>query len=180
MILLTGKSDLAFAIASRLGNCTIVGRPEYDFSNKEDCDQLLLDFPDPNIVINTFGVISTDCWNSITVNYLAPVYLTTQYYNLLTTGHIINISSASSWWPSYPGISEERLYYGLAKHSLSEFGQQFNRAKIDTSKNVCVTTIEPGVFSSKMSGHKGMDIDKIVAVVEQAILCRMQQVSLIK
>lgn len=180
MILITGKSDLATAIAASMPDCVIVGRPDYDFSKKEDCDRLIKDFPNPSVIINTVGVITKDCWDSITTNYLAPVYITTQYFDLLDTGHIINISSASSWWPSYPGISDERLYYGLAKHSLSEFGRQFNRAQVDKSKHVCVTTVEPGLFSSKMSGHKGMDINKVVAAVEQAILHRMQQVSLIK
>jgi short-subunit dehydrogenase len=180
MILITGKSDLATAIANKLTDCIIVGRPEYDFSKKEDCDKLLRDFPKPDVVINTFGVITDDCWTSITVNYLSPLYITSQYYNLLNKGHIINISSASSWWPTYPGIEDERLYYGIAKRSLSEFGQQFNRAKVDDLTDVCVTTIEPGKFISKMSKNQGIDIDKVVSTIEYVILTRAHHVSLIK
>jgi hypothetical protein len=180
MILITGKSTLARSLADRLEDCVIVGRPEYDFSTQAGCDRLLHDFADPRAVINTFATINDECWTSLTTNYVAPVYLTVSYYKQLCQGHIINISSTSSWWPSYPGISDSSLYYGISKLNLSEFGKHFNRSIVDSTKPVVVTTIEPGRFKSPMSGHAGMEIDRIVELVEYALRSQINYISLIK
>jgi NAD(P)-dependent dehydrogenase (short-subunit alcohol dehydrogenase family) len=180
MILITGKGTLAQSIANRFDDTFVVGKPEYDFSQQCDCDRLLHDYPSPDIIINTFAVYDKGCWETLTTNYVAPVYLTTQYYNRLTKGHIINISSTSSWWPSYPGIKPERLYYGLSKLNLSEFGQNFNRAIVDSNNQVIVSTIEPGKFKSPMSNYAGMDVEQITDLVEFVINNKIHQLSLAK
>ena len=180
MILITGKSTLANAIAQHLDNCTVVGRPDYDFTQQADCDQLINDFPNPNVLINTFGTTSGTSWQSMVTNFVAPVYLTEKYYNKLTNGHIINISSASAWWPSYPGITPNRFFYGISKLSLSEFGRQFNRSIIDDQKAVTVTTIEPGKFISPMSNYTGLEVDKIVDTIKAVIDSRYHHVSIVK
>ena len=180
MILITGKSTLASCLSERLEDSTVAGKPEYDFSILKDCDRLINDFPEPSILINTFGTLDDHWWNSITSNYVAPAYLTIEYYKKLSQGHIINISSMSSWWPSYPGISDSRLYYGLGKSNLSDFGKHFNRSTVDDKKPVIVTTIEPGRFQSKMSNNTGMNVDQIVDLVEFAISSGTNHISLIK
>lgn len=179
MILVTGKSTLSRRIAERFSDITIVGRPEYDFSKQEDCNRLLQTYPNPDIIINTFATLSNDCWNTLTTNYVSVVYLTVQYYQQMQHGHIINISSTNSWWPSWPNIDLDRFYYGISKLSLSEFGRNFNRRNVDQD-SIVVTTVEPGRFVSPMSGYTGMPVDKIVDLIEFAIKNKPQHLSLIK
>lgn len=180
MILITGKSTLAQHISARVDNCVIVGKPDYDFSKKDSCNQLLKDFPKPDIIINTFATQSDDCWETLTTNYVSVAYLTVEYYKQLSEGQIINISSTSSWWPSYPDVPADRFYYGLSKLNLSEFGRNFNRVNIDSSKDIVVTTIEPGKFCSPMSNYAGMDIEKIVDLIVYAIDQKIHHLSLTK
>jgi len=169
MILITGNSTLAIALQNHLQDSVIAGRPTYDFKSKQDCKKLIKDFPSPQIVINTFADVELDPWDSLITNLVAPIYLTDQYYQQLRIGQIINISSTSAWWPSYPGIDDNRFFYNLSKFSLSEFGRQYNRKVVDESKNVVVTTIEIGKFQSPMSNFTGISIDKVVELVKTAI-----------
>jgi NAD(P)-dependent dehydrogenase (short-subunit alcohol dehydrogenase family) len=182
MILILGKGHLASALQSRFGtsNCIMVGRPEFDFANQEDCDRLLEQYPAPPIVINTTGVVSNDHWENLTVNFVAPAYLTLQYVAKTTNCQIINISSASAWWVSYPDLALDRFSYNIAKESLSNFGQHINRIIVNQDRNVVVTTIEPGKFQSAMSNYTGQDIARIVDSVEYAVQTRPQQLSVIK
>jgi len=181
MILIIGKSDLSKSLIDKLEDVTVVGRPEYNFSLKEDCDRLV-NMYNPDIIINTLGSLNNEIWNSLTVNFVTGVYLTLSFYNKLSKAHIINISSASTFWVSYPGISDERLIYNLAKESLSNFNRHFNRKIIDENKkDVLISTIEPGAFPSKMNGHSGsIEIEKIAALVKNTIENPVQHVSMIK
>lgn len=182
MMLLIGKSDLGRAIAARFGSsrCVMVGRPEYDFALKQDCDRLLQDHTSPDIVINTMGVMTDDRWNSMLINYVAPVYITMGYVERLQQGHIINVGSASSWWPSWPGVDMTRLSYNIGKQSLAVFNQHINRVKIDDTKTVTVSLVEPGRFKSRMSDHQGMEIDRVVDGIEHVIESRCHHLSLLK
>lgn len=180
MILITGKSTLASNLSSCLTGSVVVGRPEYDFSLRTDCDRLVADYPKPTVIINTFGAVTHDSWDSLTTNLVAPAYITNRYYEALDCGHIINISSASSWWSSYPGISKSKFWYGVSKLGLSEFGRQYNRMAIDDSKNVTISTVEPGKFQSTMSNFTGLDIENIVELVLFCIKTKCQHVSLVK
>lgn len=180
MILITGKSTLAEALSKNFNDCIIIGKPEYNFNNKEDCDRLFADYSSPDILINTFATLADDPWNSLLTNFVAPVYITNQYYNNLTKGQIINISSTSAWWSSYPNIPENRFYYNLSKFNLSEFGRQFNRSIVDKNKEIILTTVEIGKFESKLSNFNGTDIDKIVKTIECAIEHKLNWISAIK
>lgn len=183
MILLLGNSDLANALVQDLGSlhdCIIAGRPEYDFSLQTDCDRILVDYAQPDIVINTMATISADWWQNLVVDFVAPCYLTLKYYQQLTHGHIINISSASAWWPSYPDLNFDRFTYNMGKESLSQFGKHLNRIVIDQEKSVTVSTIEPGLFQSRMSRHQGMDIGLIVDCVKHVIDHKAQHISLVR
>jgi len=181
MILILGKSDLSIALEKILENTVIVGKPEYDFSLKEDCDKLVALYT-PNVVINTFGVIDNNLWNTLTVNYISPVYLTLKFYEKMNSGSIINISSAATFWVSYPGIDTTRLCYNLSKEALSTFGNHVNRQIIDDTKNVTITTIEPGKFSSKFNKYtqSKIVIDKIAETIKYAINNSITNISIIK
>ena len=180
MMLIIGKSTLAEGIVRRFTNCTVVGRPDYDFSQQQDCDRLINTFPKPDVIINTIGTMTDDFWESSIVNYVAPSYLTMRYYDQLEVGHIINVSSTSSWWPSYPDIPRNRFYYGSSKFNLSEFGRQFNRAIVNDTKKITVSTVEPGKFCSKMSSYTGMDIGQVVDLIDQVIKNKTTFASLVK
>lgn len=182
MILLLGKSDLAHAIQQQLSEPTIIiGRPEYDFSLQEDCD-LAVDNHDPTVVVNTVAVNEhSDPWQVLTTNFVSAAYLTLAFYNKMLHGQIINISSTSTYWVSYPGISTGRLCYNISKESLSQFGRHFNRKVVDDSRPVTVSTVELGSFPSRFNGHRGnMTLEKAASVVCDCIRNPRTAVSIIK
>ena len=183
MILITGDSDLAREIKNQCsGNVHIVGRALYDLSIKKDCDRLISDYT-PQVVINTAALNqSNDVWNILTVNYVSATYLTLGFYNKLDSGHIINISSTSTYWTSWPGISDGRFFYNLSKEALSQFGKNFNRKIVDTvDKSVTVSTIELGAFKSKFNNYKeSMSIEKVANLVIQCIQNPVTTIACIK
>ena len=178
MILILGTGGLAQAIQKHFPDALLLGRPTYDFSKQADCDRLIDLYPDPKYLINTVGALTKDVWTNLTVNFTAPTYIATRYLSQ-SQCHIINIGSASAWWPSYPGLAMDRFSYNLAKESLNNFGQHVNRIYVNSNR--CLTTIEPGRFASKMSNYEtGLEIQDIVNCVKMAMDHRMQQISLIK
>ena len=148
----------------------VVGRPEYDFSSKEDCDRLIADYT-PTVVINTQGVFdSENTWDILQTNYVGVVYLTLGFYNQMTQGQIINISSAAALWVSYPDINQSRLCYNISKEAVSNFGRHFNRAVVDQAKPVAISTIEIGKFNSRINNYSGgMTIERAGDIVKQCI-----------
>jgi short-subunit dehydrogenase len=182
MILILGNSSLASFLEKILQNTKIVGRPDYDFSRQHDCDAVINTY-DPDVVINTVGVMSDDYWECLSTNYVSAVYLTLGFYEKLTCAHIINVSSASTFWPSYPGIDNKRLCYNISKESLTMFGKHMNRKIInDVEKQITLSTIEPGSFSSKFNNFSpgNTTIEKVALLIKQVIEHPVQQVSLIK
>lgn len=179
MMLIIGKGHLARALQVRWPDACLVGRPEYDFACQADCDRLVKQFPAPDVVINTLGCITDNVWHNLTVNFVAPAYITSCYVNHASC-HIINISSASAWWPSFPGLDIEKFSYKAAKESLSQFGRHLNRMTIDTDDKALISTIEPGRFQSPMSNWSGRDISDVVDCVQLVIDRRLQQVSCVK
>ena len=177
MILILGTGTLARAIATRISNATMIGRPDFDFCVQADCDALIKKYPNPDFLINTVGVLSQDIWRNLVTNFVSPCYIASKYLSS-SDCHVINISSASAWWPSYPNLNFERFSYNLAKESLSNFGIYANRIIIEKSNKL--TTIEPGRFLSNMNNDAGIDIEKIVDCIQMAMTHKLQQVSLIK
>ena len=182
MILIVGKSSLTNALVERFGadQCVVVGRPEYDFSQQQDCDRLLSDYPQPQIVINTIGGITDDYWNNMVINFVSPAYITMKYCDTMSHGHIINIGSASAWWPSWPELPFKRLTYNISKENLARFNLHVNRVQCDHNKNLSVSIVEPGRFQGKMSNWQGMPVDAVVDCIEQVINTKVQQISIIK
>ena len=170
MILILGKSTLAQQLQKNMPTSVVVGRPEYDLSVQADCDRLISDYT-PTVVINTQGVFdSHNTWNILQTNYVGVVYLTLGFYNKMTKGQIVNISSASALWASYPDIGQTRLCYNISKEAVSNFGRHFNRAIVDQSKSVAITTIEIGKFNSRINNYSGgMTIERAGEIVKQCI-----------
>ena len=179
MMLIIGKGHLAQALQSKWPDACVVGRPEFDFAYQADCDRLVAQFPTPDVVINTLGCITDNIWHNLTVNFVAPAYITSCYAHN-TQCHIINISSASAWWPSFPGMDLAQFSYKAAKESLSQFGRHMNRITIDDDSKALVSTVEPGRFQSPMSNWTGREISDIVDCVQLVIDRRLQHISLVK
>jgi len=180
MILILGKGDLAQAINSILTDAVCVGKPEFNFGQQQDCDRLIATYT-PNIVINTVGINQySNPWDVLTTNYTSTVYLTLGFYNKMETGQIINISSASALWVSYPEINTGRFMYNISKENISTFGRHFNRKIVNDTKPVIVTTAEIGKFPSKFNNYQsGTSIAKIANVIVDLINNPRQQITFI-
>jgi|TARA_R110002060_G_scaffold72997_1_gene81764 NAD(P)-dependent dehydrogenase (short-subunit alcohol dehydrogenase family) len=181
MILILGKSTIAKELESALPNSIVVGKPEYNFSNRHDCNRVVMNY-NPDVVINTFalGPQADDVWDQLTVNFTSMVYLTDLFYKKLQDAHIINFSSTSTYWSSYPGIDDGRFFYNLSKTCLSTFGKLYNRKIVDEARNV-VTTFETGKFNSKIHNWSGgMPIERVVHAVKDCIDKRYTQIALIR
>jgi hypothetical protein len=178
MILILGKGALAQCLKTALPDAILLGRPEFDFAKQEDCDLLIQQYPTPRCIINTVGVIDDDIWTNLVTNFVFPAYITMKYLEN-SSCHIINISSASAWWPSYPGLDFKRFSYNVAKESLSQVGKHLNRIVVDDPDKL-VTTVEPGKFVSKMSQYQGQHIEKIVNCIISTIDNKSHHISLIK
>jgi hypothetical protein len=181
MILIIGKSALANELSQCMPDATLVGRPEYDLLTQASCDQIINQF-NPTLLINTHAVNENhNPWDIITVNYTSIVYLTLGFYKKMQSGHIINISSTSTYWPSYPDIKTGRLCYNISKESLSAFGRHFNRHSVDHKNKPMVSTIELGKFNSKFNNFSGgMSINKAASVVKSCIDNPVTSISIIK
>jgi hypothetical protein len=74
----------------------VIGRPEFELTSQADCDAIVKQYPLPDVVINTVGVIANDLWASMLINFVAPSYITMKYVQILDKGHIINISGVTA------------------------------------------------------------------------------------
>jgi len=181
MILILGKGDLAKTIHEMLPDSYLVGRPEYDFSNQKDCDRLVNEF-DPTTVINTVGVNEhNNVWDTLVTNYISQAYLTLQWLKKIKSLHVINISSTSTYWPSWPDISEGRLAYNISKESLSQFGKHVNRMIANQGKHT-VSTIELGSFASQFNNYTtgSMTLQRAATIVTDCVHTPVTSISCIK
>lgn len=181
MILILGKSTLAYEIANILPDTELVGRPEYDFAIREDCDRLISTYT-PDVIVNTVGTNKGDLWDTMVSNYVSVAYLTMKFYEKLSKAHIINISSTSTYWVSQPGINNDRLCYNMSKEALSNFGRHFNRKIVDDqTKNIIVSTVEPGKFNSRFNNYSGgMSVQTVANIIKQVINDPVTEISVIK
>ena len=180
MILILGKGTLAQAIHKKTKDSICVGRSEFDFSSKADCDRLIDSF-NPSVVINTVALNeNNDIWDILTTNYTSLTYLTFKFYDKMSSGLIVNISSASTLWVSYPNISSHRLVYNLSKESVSNFVRHFNRSIVDHDKNVTICVAELGRFPSKFNNYQtGTDVNVMADHIIDIINNPKQQVTVI-
>jgi hypothetical protein len=180
MILILGKGTLAQAVHAKVNNSICVGRPEYDFSSKTDCDRLI-DQYDPLIVVNTVAVNQTNnIWDILVTNYVSSSYITAMFSQKMNNGLIINVSSASTMWVSYPGIDTNRMFYNLSKQSLSDFGRHWQRKTVDDNNGPTLCTIELGKFPSKFNNYQeGTDVDIMAGHVVDVINNPKQHVTIV-
>lgn len=180
MMLILGKSLLAEELAKLYPDAEVVGRPEYDFSCQADCDRLIAAYA-PNILINTVGVMSTDTWHTLTTNFVSAVYVSLGFYEKIRNLHVINISSASTYWVSYPEIDTARLCYNLSKENLSNFSRHMTRKTID-DPDFLISIVEPGRFGSKINDFAPdrVSVDAVVAAIQQVIEQRITHIALVK
>lgn len=163
-VLFIGDSTLAnkFQIANQDIDCTIVGKPKYDLSIQEHCDEIIATFDHERIVL-TQGLFNDQIWDQLVVNTVSVVYLATKFYEKLSKGQIICVSSASAIWPSWPNIENHRLIYGLSKETVSNFTKHMQRKIYETEKPISIQCYEPCRFASKINNNKqGISLDKVI------------------
>ena len=180
MILILGKSTLSSELKKILPNAEIVGSPEYDFSLESDCKNLIENFS-PTVVINTVGILNNDIWAMLVTNYVGVAYTTLKFYEKNKNIHIINISSATTHWVSYPDIDVDRLCYNLSKESLTNFGAHLARKTVNESEFI-ISTVEPGKFPSKMNNYTESThtVSDVAQVIKNLIGSPVTRVSMAK
>jgi short-subunit dehydrogenase len=163
-ILIVGKSDLGKELAKLCveHNVTIVGRPEYDITSQYECNRIVREY-NPDCVVLTQGTLNNDTWNSLTVNCTSTIYLISEFYEKMTCGQIISVSSATVNWQSWPGIETHKLVYATAKTALSDFCKHMNRKNIPDKeeKDVSIQVYEPNNFVSQMGIDSEQDIQPV-------------------
>lgn len=178
-ILIVGKSDLGIATQKLCGGI-VVGRPQYDLSKEGSCNKLLQDH-NPDCVVLTQGILGklSTPWEMSTVNYTSMVHLIACFYNKMTQGQIIVVSSATTAWTSWPGIDMDRLVYACNKEALSSFCKNLNRKNIPSQpeKDVSIQVYEPNAFASKMNSN-GVNID--IAAKELKYLIENPRISMLQ
>lgn len=167
-IALIGNSDLAKAFSKTYShyNYTWFVRPDYDITEKDDCDKLIKNLQHKDVVLITSGAINSDIWQSMLTNAVGPIYLVSELVKLDCQPHVIVVGSLGAEWRSWPGINLERLIYNNSKHMLSNFVKDFYHSQLNNCK---LTVLEPGRFQSTMSDFTGAEIDNIVHMINYAI-----------
>jgi hypothetical protein len=169
-ILIIGKSDLGKALMSLCPehDVKIVGRPEYNLLNMEDCKKIVDNYDADCIILTQGSVNDINLWNMFTLNYTSAVYLISEFYNKMLSGQIIVVSSATVNWKSWPGIEINRLAYATAKGAVSDFCQQMNRKNMpgNSEKNISIQVYEPNNFISKLNNTSKLDTN----IVAQELL----------
>ena len=164
-IVIVGTSDIAHALADlcQEHDVKIVGRPEYNLTDKHACDRLVRDYDHYDCVVLTQGTQSNDLWNSFTVNATSAIYLISEFYKNMHSGQIIAVSSATVNWQSWPGIEMNRLIYSTAKTALSNFCKHMNRKNLpgEEEKPISIQVYEPNNFISRMSHNSKIDIEVV-------------------
>lgn len=180
MILILGKGTLSQELEKVFPNSVIVGKPEYDLSKKDDCDRLIQQYT-PTVLINTVGVLSDDVWKTLVTNYVSSVYISVGFYEKIKTLHIVNVSSASTYWPSHPGINSSRMCYNISKESLTNFGKHMARKTIDEPEFI-ISTVEPGSFPSQMNEFAPGKLSSIEVanIIKHTVDAQITHVSIIK
>jgi len=94
-------------------------------------------------------------WNMWMTNTVGPCYLIAKLNEVSKNQQIIAVSSHGASWTSWPNISSERLNYNASKSALNEFLSGLIHQGTTTNK---ISVVEPGKFSTHMSGYQGASV----------------------
>lgn len=149
-------------VISKSGNQNIKGYTA-DFSSLEEvrqlADQILIEYPELNILINNAGAGYTDPRYSkegyelrFTVNYLAPFLLTNLLLPALRKGapaRIINVSSVGQHSINFEDIMMEKNFNAVTAYSQSKLALimfTFDLAEELKTENITVNSLHPGTY----------------------------------
>lgn len=104
-----------------------------------------------DVLLNNAGLLSTDLLDTFKLNVMAACYLAGQYYETMTSGHIINLCSTASHMRGWKDMPLERIWYISSKAALKDFGVTLQNSR---RKNVKVTNLEPGWVNTEFAGEK--------------------------
>lgn len=109
----------------------------------------LVDTYDINVLLNVAGVVDVDMADVYDVDYIAPVFLSLWFYEKMTEGNIINVSSGSATNSGWVDMPFNRLTYNTAKAGLKKFTNVLQNSK---KKRVKVTSLEPAQMNTQFGG----------------------------
>jgi len=133
----------------------IFNHSDFNISDQQQCNRLILHLTKYNFVVITAGIQSGDIWNMWLTNTVGPCYLVSKLNEISTDQHIIAVTSHGASWTSWPDIPTFRLVYNTNKLSLGEFCKGLVQQGNSTNK---ISVFEPSKFQSKMSLNQGASI----------------------
>lgn len=146
---------------------TVYSRPALDFLNLYTIDNIVKDLLNYKVIINTIGITQGTSQEIFQVNFLAPIFLIEKLNEFGYQGKVICLGSHGSTWPSWPGISHERLTYNLSKQNLKNYIFGLSQSGL-TKINLCL--FDSTKFISPMSNYEGDDPKDVASILEQTIL----------
>ncbi len=78
----------------------------------------LVDSLDIHVLLNVAGIGIADVVDMYDINFVAPTYLSLMFYQKMTEGHIVNVSSGSPTNSGWVVIPNDRLTYNSSKDAL--------------------------------------------------------------
>jgi hypothetical protein len=146
-----GGGELAQAITLP---ATIFKHSDYDITVESECFALAAKIANYDTILITAGYHGTNDWNSWMVNTVGPSYLVSLIEKNYSGKKIIVVTSYGGAWPSWPGITLDRLTYNSSKSACTNFLSGLIHGG---AKNK-ITILETSKFQSNMSNNTGMDI----------------------
>lgn len=166
---LIGNSDLGKNFSERYQDQYDIYsffRPEFDITKKEDCLQLTTNLVNFEVVLVTSGIYHGDAWEVLLTNFVGPSCLALNLSLTDFSGHMIIIGSHAGDWPSWPGITPDRLAYNYSKKAVSEFAKGLEHSRIGKGK---ISIYNPSKFNTKMSGYTGTPVSEISDAIHYII-----------
>jgi hypothetical protein len=159
---IVGGGELANAINIP---ATIFTHSEYDITDESECVSLSAQLASFDTILITVGYHGTDDWNSWMVNTVGPSYLVSLLERNYSGKKIIVVTSYGGAWPSWPGITLDRLTYNSSKSACTNFLSGL----IHSGTKNKITILETSKFQSNMSNNTGMDIASVANQISDII-----------
>lgn len=169
-VAILGSGSLSTELQKLLPHSMVFCKPKLNFLDQKsitDCIPELLNF---DTIINCIGLYNGETKEILEVNFLSPILLTEQLVQQQFKGHLVMIGSHSATWPSWPGISHQRLVYANSKLALRNYMFGLAHSK---NTDMSISVVDLTKFKSNMSNFEGYDIEAtaklVVSVIEQDI-----------